>query len=165
MQVAVTDPLTAVDRQLIAKVVSKSDYSKPVQAEDVITIFLVKEANMVVVRLTTGWARFHRDEFKRVLEEVKAETQPTPPTPRERNERLHKELVGATSSMNVAIGNLDSVSFSAKLFGRGLKLGEVGCNVLGRYWVCPTGRKQSQTVANFTEAIAFLTRDVLRIVA
>ncbi|MDF5715378.1 MAG: hypothetical protein PUP93_16210 [Rhizonema sp. NSF051] len=156
-----TNPLTDADKTLIAEIVRRSDYTKPVAEDDVITIFLVEEVNMVVVRLTTGWARFHRDKFKRVLEEVKAETQPTPPTPRERNEKLNKELVAVASSANVAVTVSDWVSFSAIIFGRGLKLGTIGCNVMGRYWVSINGRKQSQTVENFADAIAVLTQSAM----
>ncbi|WP_242056052.1 hypothetical protein [Nostoc flagelliforme] len=66
------DPLTTQDRQIIATIVNQSDYSKNCKPEDVVTIWISKDDTTVWVKMTHGYARYHKQSFKRAVAEVKA---------------------------------------------------------------------------------------------
>jgi hypothetical protein len=64
------DPLTTQNRQIIATIVNQSDYSKNCQPEDIVTIWINSD-DIVWVKMTHGYARYHKEPFKRAVAEVK----------------------------------------------------------------------------------------------
>jgi hypothetical protein len=81
------DPLTTQDRQIIATIVNQSDYSKNCQPEDVVTIWINSD-DIVWVKMTHGYARYHKEPFKRAVAEVKESLS----TPLESNQELDEEF-------------------------------------------------------------------------
>ncbi|MBH8554009.1 hypothetical protein I8751_16865 [Nostocaceae cyanobacterium CENA357] len=123
------DPLTDRDRTIIATVVSQSDYPHDCQPQDVVTIWINSDG-IVWVKMSHGFARFHKEPFKAAVAEVKATL---PETPRERNERLSAELETACTKFGLWHGEIDWVSFSTKVFRGKDLVGFVGCNDEGWY--------------------------------
>jgi hypothetical protein len=81
------DPLTTHDRQIIATIVNQSDYSKNCQPEDVVTIWINSD-DIVWVKMTHGYARYHFEPFKRAVAEVKESLS----TPSESNQELDEKF-------------------------------------------------------------------------
>uniref|UniRef100_UPI0018660984 hypothetical protein n=1 Tax=Nostoc sp. MG11 TaxID=2721166 RepID=UPI0018660984 len=116
------DPLTDRDRTIIATIVNQSDYPHNCQPQDVVTIW-INEDNIVWVKMTHGFARFHKEPFKAAVAKVKATL---PETPRERNERLHEELSIACNKFGIQTGQIDWLSLSTKLYRDRQCIGLVG---------------------------------------
>ncbi len=77
-----------------------------------------------------GRLPFDRDWFATRVAKVKATL---PETPRERNERLSDELEKACTVFGLYHGEIDWLSFSAKLYQDGHFVGFIGCNQQGWY--------------------------------
>jgi hypothetical protein len=134
----VKDPLTDRDcaersaggnRLIIATIVNQCDYPHDCQPQDVVTIWINSD-NIVWVKMTHGFARFHKEAFKAAVAEIKATL---PETPRERNERLSAELEEACTKFGLWHGQVDWLSFSTKVFRGKDLVGFVGCNDEGWY--------------------------------
>lgn len=97
------DPLTTQDREIIATIVNQSDYSKKCKPEDVMTIWINGD-DIVWVKMTHGYARYHKQSFKRAVAEVKASLSATV----ERNHKEDEELKQASEQASEKIGLLGS---------------------------------------------------------
>ncbi|MCC5612355.1 hypothetical protein LC612_38005 [Nostoc sp. CHAB 5834] len=93
------DPLITRDRQIIATIVNESDYSKNCKPEDVVTIWINSD-DIVWVKMTHGYARYHKECFKRAVAEVKESLS----TPVECNHQEDKELKQAAEKIGL-LGN------------------------------------------------------------
>ncbi|ACC85104.1 hypothetical protein Npun_AF249 (plasmid) [Nostoc punctiforme PCC 73102] len=102
------DPLTSQDRQIIATIVNQSDYSKECKPEDVVTIWINSD-DIVWVKMTHGYARYHKQSFKRAVAEVKASLS----APVERNHKEEKELKQASEKIGL-LGDCDWLSLSVQ---------------------------------------------------
>ncbi|AUB43513.1 hypothetical protein COO91_09694 (plasmid) [Nostoc flagelliforme CCNUN1] len=95
------DPLTTRDRQIIATIVNQSDYSKECKPEDVVTIWINSD-DIVWVKMTHGYARYHKELFKRAVAEVKASLS----APVECNHKADEELKQASEKIGL-LGDCD----------------------------------------------------------
>lgn len=114
------DPLTTRDRQIIATIVNESDYSHDCQSEDVVTIWINSD-DIVWVKMTHGYARYHKEPFKRAVAEVKESLF----TPLESNQELDDELKEAADTIGL-LGDCDWLSLSIKAYSDKL-VGFAGC--------------------------------------
>ncbi|QKQ75105.1 hypothetical protein [Nostoc sp. TCL240-02] len=114
------DPLTTQDRQIIATIVNQSDYSKECQPEDVVTIWINSD-DIVWVKMTHGYARYHKQSFKRAVAEVKASLSASV----ERNQQLDEELKQAADKIGL-LGECDWLSLSIQPYPDKV-IGYAGC--------------------------------------
>ncbi|BBD70643.1 hypothetical protein NIES4072_70100 [Nostoc commune NIES-4072] len=143
------DPLTSRDRTIIAHIINQSDYPHKCQSEHVITIWI--NDDVVWVKMTHGYARFNKIQFKAAVAHFKQVLE----TPRERNDRLSQELETACKKFKLWHGQIDWLSFGCKLFQDKELMGVVGYNERG--WYCR--RRQygpSQQVLTIDDAITLL---------
>ncbi|MBD6620024.1 hypothetical protein FNW02_30570 [Komarekiella sp. 'clone 1'] len=145
------DPLTSRDRTIIATIVNQSDYPHDCQPQDVVTIWINSD-DIVWVKMTHGYARFNKEQFKAAVAEVKATL---PETPRERNERLSVELEAACTKFGLWHGQIDWLSFSVKVFRDKQLIAFVSCNDEGWY-VRPRQYGQNRIAESVEAAIALL---------
>jgi len=139
---------------LIAIVVNKSDYSKHVEADHVITIW-IDENETVWIKMLHGYARFHKEQFKLVLAEVKTSLAPKQPTRRQQNQALADELRATCRDYGVSHSQIDWLSFSTSIFIGKRKTGEIGFGVMG-YWFRGVHQKNNVRVEDMESAIALL---------
>ncbi|QKQ75151.1 hypothetical protein [Nostoc sp. TCL240-02] len=100
------DPLTTRDRQIIATIVNQSDYSKECQPKDVVTIWINND-DIVWVKMIHGYARYHKQSFKRAVAEIKTSLS----APIERNQKEDEELKQAADKIGL-LGECDWLSLS-----------------------------------------------------
>ncbi|MBH8554975.1 hypothetical protein I8751_22020 [Nostocaceae cyanobacterium CENA357] len=146
------NPLTDRDRTIIATIVNQSDYPHDCQPQDVVTIW-INEDNIVWVKMTHGFARFHKEPFKAAVAEVKANL---PETPRERNERLSAELEAACTKFGLWHGEIDWLSFSTKVFQGKDLVGFVGYNLEDKWYSRRNQLGSSRITDNVDAAITAL---------
>ncbi|WP_341531504.1 hypothetical protein WKK05_36015 (plasmid) [Nostoc sp. UHCC 0302] len=116
------DPLTTQDRQIIATIVNESDYSHECKPEDVVTIW-INEDDIVWVKMTHGYARYHKEPFKRAVAEIKISLS----APVERNQQLDDELEQASQKISL-LGEYDWLSLNVKFFTDKV-IGNAGCYI------------------------------------
>jgi len=114
------DPLTTQDRQIIATIVNQSDYSKNCQPEDVVTIWINSD-DIVWVKMTHGYARYHKEQFKRAVAEIKTSLS----APVKRNQQLDNELKEASEKIGL-LGECDWLSLSIQYYPDKV-IGHTGC--------------------------------------
>jgi hypothetical protein len=114
------DPLTTQDRQIIATIVNQSDYSKNCQPEDVVTIWINSD-DIVWVKMTHGYARYHKELFKSAVAEIKASLS----TPVECNHKSDEELKQAAEKIGL-LGDCDWLSLSIQYYPDKV-IGHAGC--------------------------------------
>ncbi|MEH2041234.1 hypothetical protein [Nostoc sp.] len=114
------DPLTTRDRQIIATIVNQSDYSKNCQPEDVVTIWINSD-DIVWVKMTHGYARYHKEHFKRAVADIKASLS----TPVKCNHQEDEELKQASEKIGL-LGNCDWLSLSIQYHSDKV-IGHAGC--------------------------------------
>ncbi|MBC6434199.1 hypothetical protein FM036_27695 [Nostoc sp. HG1] len=114
------DPLTTQDRQIIATIVNQSDYSRNCQIEDVVTIWINSD-DIVWVKMTHGYARYHKEQFKRAVAEVKTSLS----APVKRNQQLDDELKEASEKIGL-LGDCDWLSLSVQYYPDKV-IGYAGC--------------------------------------
>ncbi|MHC5854416.1 hypothetical protein [Nostoc sp.] len=116
------DPLTTQDRQIIATIVNQSDYSKECKPEDVVTIWINSD-DIVWVKMTHGYARYHKKSFKRAVAEVKASLS----TPVECNHQEDEELKQVSEKIGL-LGDCDWLSLSVQYYPDKV-IGHAGCYI------------------------------------
>ncbi|MEJ6487710.1 hypothetical protein N0Y54_41795 [Nostoc punctiforme UO1] len=116
------DPLTTRDRQIIATIVNQSDYSKECKLEDVVTIWINSD-DIVWVKMTHGYARYHKECFKRAVADVKASLA----APVERNHKEDEELKQAAEKIGL-LGDCDWLSLSVQYHSDKV-IGHAGCYI------------------------------------
>ncbi|MHC0068601.1 hypothetical protein ACWATR_38025 [Nostoc sp. UIC 10890] len=114
------DPLTTQDREIIATIVNQSDYSKNCQPEDVVTIWINSD-DIVWVKMTHGYARYHKEQFKRAVAEIKTSLS----APVKRNQQLDNELKEASEKIGL-LGECDWLSLSIQTHSDKV-IGYAGC--------------------------------------
>lgn len=114
------DPLTTQDRQIIATIVNQSDYSKNCQPEDVVTIWINSD-DIVWVKMIHGYARYHKQSFKRAVADVKASLS----APVQRNHKEDEELKQASEKIGL-LGDCDWLSLSVQYYPDKV-IGRAGC--------------------------------------
>lgn len=114
------DPLTTQDRQIIATIVNQSDYSKNCKPEDVVTIW-INSHDIVWVKMTHGYARYHKDQFKRAVAEIKTSLS----APVKPNQQLDEELKEASEKIGL-LGECDWLSLSIQTYPDKV-IGHAGC--------------------------------------
>lgn len=87
---------------------------------------------------------------------------PTPKTPRAQNE-LHKvnldKAMKSHKRYGLSLGEIDYLSFSVDVYYGTVKLGRIGCNVMGQHWFSfAYAPKASVKVASFDAAVTHLVR-------
>ncbi|WP_193200222.1 hypothetical protein [Nostoc sp. MG11] len=145
------DPLTSRDRRIIATIVNESDYPHDCQIEDVVTIWINSD-DIVWVKMTHGYARYHKDLFKAAVAELK---ETLPETHLERNERLEAELEQACTKFGLSHAEIDWLSFSTTVYRDSELVGFVGCNWQGWY-SNPRKLGVNRIAQSAIDAIAFL---------
>ncbi|WP_243458671.1 hypothetical protein [Nostoc sp. UIC 10630] len=118
------DPLTTQDRQIIATIVNQSDYSKNCKPEDVVTIWINSD-DIVWVKMTHGYARYHKEPFKRAVAEVKASLS----APVKCNHKEYEELKQASEKIGL-LGDCDWLSLSVQYYPDKV-IGHAGCYISG----------------------------------
>ncbi|WP_100903597.1 hypothetical protein [Nostoc flagelliforme] len=116
------DPLTTRDRQIIATIVNQSDYSKNCKPEDVVTIWINSD-DIVWVKMTHGYARYHKEPFKRAVAEIKASLSAS----EKRNHKEEKELKQASEKIGL-LGDCDWLSLSVQYYPDKV-IGHAGCYI------------------------------------
>ncbi|YAF99485.1 MAG: hypothetical protein AB3A66_29680 (plasmid) [Nodularia sp. CChRGM 3473] len=139
------DPLTGRDRRIIATIIERTP-------EEIRTIWIEAEITVWVQFVDGGRLPFDRDWFATRVAEVKANL---PETPRERNERLSAELEQACTQFGLWHGEIDWLSFSAKLYRDKQLVGFVGCTDEGWY-IRPRQYGQNRIAGSAETAIALL---------
>ncbi|MCC5610098.1 hypothetical protein LC612_25870 [Nostoc sp. CHAB 5834] len=114
------DPLITQDRQIIATIVNQSDYSKNCNPEDVVTIWINSD-DIVWVKITHGYARYHKEPFKRAVADVKASLS----APVECNHKEDEELKRASDKIGL-LGDCDWLSLSIQYYPDKV-IGHAGC--------------------------------------
>ncbi|HYX17461.1 MAG TPA: hypothetical protein VE944_24520 [Nostoc sp.] len=112
------DPLTSRDRRIIGEIIE-------VEPESIRTIWIEGGITVWVQFVDGGRLPFDRNWFATRVAEVKATL---PETPLERNERLSDELEKACTAFGLYHGEIDWLSFSAKLYKGGRFVGFIECN-------------------------------------
>ncbi|BDI20688.1 hypothetical protein ANSO36C_64900 (plasmid) [Nostoc cf. commune SO-36] len=115
------DPLTTQDRQIIATIVNQSDYSKECKPEDVVTIWITEDGTTVWVKMIHGYARYHKEQFKRAVAEIKTSLS----APVKRNQQLDEELKQAADKISL-LGDCDWLSLSIQPYPDKV-IGYAGC--------------------------------------
>ena len=115
------DPLTNSDRQIIATIVNDSDYSKECQPEDVVTIWISADGTTVWVKMAHGYARYHKEQFKRAVTEIKTSLS----APVKPNQQLDNELKEAADKIGW-LGECDWLSLSIQPYPDKV-IGYAGC--------------------------------------
>lgn len=116
------DPLTSRDRQIIATIVNESDYSHECKPEDVVTIWINSD-DIVWVKMTHGYARYHKEPFKRAVAKVKESLS----SPLERNQQLDNEFKEAAEKIGL-LGDCDWLSLSVQYYSDKV-IGHAGCYI------------------------------------
>ena len=116
------NPLTTQDREIIATIVNQSDYSKECKPEDVVTIWINSD-DIVWVKMIHGYARYHKQSFKRAVAEVKASLS----APVKCNHEEDEELKQAAEKIGL-LGDCDWLSLSVQYYPDKV-IGHAGCYI------------------------------------
>ncbi|MEA5503562.1 hypothetical protein VB735_10680 [Halotia wernerae UHCC 0503] len=140
------DPLTSRDRYIIGEIIE-------VEPESIRAIWIEAGITVWVKFVDGGRLPFDRNWFATRVAQVKATL---PESPRERNERLSKELEAACTKFGLTHGQVDWVSFSTTLYINHQRIGFVGCNCEDNWYSRRNQLGRSCTTDSVETAIAAL---------
>ncbi|BAY27555.1 hypothetical protein NIES2100_73800 [Calothrix sp. NIES-2100] len=150
---------TYTDRKIISIIINRSDYPYEVTPDDFEMLWI--DAGVVVVKVTSGYARFNVSQFKSLVAIVKAEL--AEETVAERNARQVKELKQACVPYNLTYGQIDWLSFGTYLSYFGDRVCYLGCNSKGYWYIRRNLRSNNHYFGCARDAIASLGLRVLTV--